>query len=120
MQWKPSSWGSSRRFGGLLTMDMDGGNSAEAYRMDDGMSASATFIGPAGDPASGLWFGLIGGYVVTTALAAFAVCRSDWPALAKRAQERAESAALGRAATAVSGTLQEGPSPEPLLQDNDS
>ena len=38
----------------------------------------------------GLWFGLIGGYSVTTLISGIAVCRSNWPLIAKQAQERSE------------------------------
>jgi len=43
-------------------------------------------------PLYGLWFGLIGGYAVTTLISGAAVLRSDWAYLAKRAQERSEAA----------------------------
>ena len=38
----------------------------------------------------GLWFGLIAGYTVTTLFSGVAVCRSNWPLIAKQAQERSE------------------------------
>ena len=41
-------------------------------------------------PLYGIWFGLIGGYSVTTIISGVAVLRSNWEAISKKAQERAE------------------------------
>ena len=41
-------------------------------------------------PLYGIWFGLIGGYFVTTIISGVAVLRSNWEAISKKAQERAE------------------------------
>ena len=49
-------------------------------------------------PLYGLWFGLIGGYGVTTFISIVAVLRSDWRGLATRAQERSEAAPARSAA----------------------
>eukprot|EP00966_Prymnesium_polylepis_P316526 7314060-Prymnesium_polylepis.2 len=38
----------------------------------------------------GLWFGLIGGYTVTTLFSLVATIRSDWPQLATLAMKRSE------------------------------
>ena len=39
----------------------------------------------------GLWFGLIAGYTITTLISSAAVLISDWPLIAKQAQERSEA-----------------------------
>ena len=38
----------------------------------------------------GLWLGLIAGYTLTTVISGVAICKSDWHALSKQAQERSE------------------------------
>ena len=63
-----------------------------AFAIAPSLGAVLTFVvGCCGDvKLYGLWLGLTGGYAVTTVIAWSAVLRSDWPAIAKRAQERAE------------------------------
>jgi Na+-driven multidrug efflux pump len=47
----------------------------------------------AGVPLRGVWLGLVAGYSVTSTLVLIAVCRSDWPALARAAIARSRPAA---------------------------
>ena len=49
----------------------------------------------------GLWFGLIAGYALTTAISGGAAVWSDWPRLAKAAAARSEVAAAGGAGGVV-------------------
>ncbi|CAE8610582.1 unnamed protein product [Polarella glacialis] len=56
----------------------------------------------------GLWLGLVCGYAVTTLVAVFGVCRSDWPKLMAAAVSRAELRGQGQLLSPSNGLAETG------------